>query len=86
MFILTSVSVNNDCVSVYDTSDNSNETVRLSVLASRIKNNSIKVCGVGNIESCTRADAYFVEYLGIYISVNEAKEALYRVEDVGLNS
>lgn len=76
MFIMSNINIMQDLVSVYDTKDNTNDTVRLSILANQILSKKIKVYGVGSLAGMKRSDAIPVMQLGIYISYNEAKEAL----------
>ena len=76
MFIMSNINIMQDLVSVYDTKDNTNDTVRLSILASQILNKRLKVYGVGSLAGMKRSDVIPVMQLGIYVSYNEAKEAL----------
>ena len=76
MFILTNVNVNQDLVRIYDTNDNTNDIVSLSVIANKVLSNTIRVYGIGNLNKARRSDIVAVAPLGIYICFNEAKEAL----------
>lgn len=76
MFIMTNVCVEKDLVQVYDTKDNTNDTVRLSIVAEQIHQKKLKVYGLGRLSSMTRSDSIPVSYFGIYVCPNEAKEAM----------
>lgn len=76
MFILTNVNIQSDLVQVYDTKDNSNDIVRLSIVAQQVLEKRIKIYGVGRLGTVKRKDIIPLEPYGIYICYNEAKEAL----------
>lgn len=76
MFILTNVDISSDLVQVYDTKDNTNDVVSLSAVAQQVLNKSIKIYGVGCLDSCKRRDIVPLVPYKIYICNNEAKEAL----------
>lgn len=76
MFILTNVNISNDLVQVYDTKDNTNDVVSLSAVAQQVVNKTIKIYGIGLLESRKRKDVIPLEPYKIYICYNEVKEAL----------
>ena len=76
MFIMTNIAVNQDLVQVYDTKDGSNDTVRLSVVADQIKMKKLKVYGLGRLSDKYPKDAQALYSYGLYVSINESKEAL----------
>lgn len=75
MFILTNIDVRNDLVQIFDTDDGSNDVVRLSVTAKKIRGNKFKVYGLGRLTSKLRPNAQALEPLGVYVDVIEAREA-----------
>ena len=79
MYILTNLDIPKDLVSVFDSSDGTNEVIRLSVLASKITSRKIKVYGLGSLAVRSRADIVPIEHLGIYVCNSEAREALATV-------
>lgn len=77
MFILCNINMNQNKVSVFDTSDRSLDTVALSQLASKVTSGDIKVYGIR--KGLTNAsDCNPIKSLGITICTNDAKNAMYR--------
>lgn len=76
MFLITSINVQNDLVRIFDTSDNSNDIISLSVIAGQILEGNLRVYGMGALKNARRSDAVVLSHLGIYVCLNEAKEAL----------
>lgn len=73
---MTNVNVSSDLISVYDSTDNTNEVIRLSVVASQVLQRRIKVYGVGILNGVRKKDCIPLVPYGIYICYNDAKEAL----------
>ena len=76
MFIMTNVDISQDLIQVYDTKDNTNDVVRLSVLSGQILQKKIRVYGVSSLSSRRLSDAIPLVPYGICISYTEAKEAI----------
>ena len=76
MFILTNINIPNDVVQVYDTKDRSNDVIRLSIIAYQILNGSVKVHGLGVVNKSKSSTSVPIRNLGIYVDVQEAKEAM----------
>ena len=76
MFILTNVDISSDLVQVYETTANNIDVVRLRAVAQQVLNKSIKIYGIGCLDSCKRRDIVPLVPYKIYICNNEAKEAL----------
>lgn len=75
MFILTNIDVNQDLVQVYDTSDGSNDIIRLSVVAQNVTNKGLKIYGLGKLGMRVPGTSTVLQNLGVYVDVVEAKEA-----------
>ena len=78
MFIMTNVNIASDAIQVFDTSDRTTDVVRLSILSRQIVNGSIKVYGLGNLAKARRQDAIPIEAYGIYVCVQDAKDAMVK--------
>lgn len=76
MFIMTQVNINQDLIQVFDTKDNTNEYVKLSIIAGQVRNSKIRIYGVGKLSKSCRNDCIPIAPYDIYVSFNEAKEAL----------
>ena len=77
MFILCNINLQQNKISVFDTADKSLDTVALSQVASKVKQNAIKVYGVRK-GLITSSDCVPVPALGISICTSDAKNAMYR--------
>lgn len=75
MFILTNIDARQDLVQIFDTSDGSNDVIRLSAVASQICNRGLKVHGIGRAGANKRQNVNVIPQLGVYVDVIEAKEA-----------
>lgn len=78
MFIMTSINIPNDMVQVFDTTDNTSDVVRLSILSRQIVNGRLKVYGLGSLSKVRRQDAMPIDMLGIYVCVQDAKDAMIK--------
>lgn len=74
MFIMTRINIQKDVVCVFDTSDESNESIRLSRLAGSIRSGEIQVAGISLVSGYV--DSTPVPSYGIYISWVQAKQAM----------
>lgn len=79
MFILTNINIPNNIAYVYDTKDNTNEGIRLDILAYQVASGKLKVHGLSPLNKRKRADSITIPELNIAVSTQEAKEALASV-------
>lgn len=79
MFILTGIKESSAEVTIFDTTDNSNEVVSFYVVADSICKKKMKVYGIGRLDgrSPLPADAVVYNAQGVYISSLTARKALY---------
>lgn len=78
MFILFNVNPNKDLVTIYDSTDNTNEPVKLSVVANQVLNGSLKVYGIRTLNNLNN-NCTPIRNFGIAINQLEAKQAFARV-------
>lgn len=74
MYVMTAISVPQGLIRVYDTTDNSNEIVKLSNLLKEIKSGRIRVAGVS--QRAGFQDSTFLASYGVYISWIDAKTSM----------
>lgn len=77
MFIVCNIDVNSDKVSIFDSKDNSLDTVSLSQIANKINQGKLKVYGLRKGIVST-SDCIPIPMLRISICNMEAKKAMYR--------
>lgn len=77
MFILCNINLQQNKISVFDTSDRSLDTVALSQVALKVKQGKIKVYGLRK-GLITSNDCVQVPNLGISVCTSDAKNAMYR--------
>lgn len=82
MLILTGVSLKYDLIQVYDTDDNTNERMSLSVLARKLRSKDLRIYGIReyNNGEFYPPDAHLVNQCGIVIIPSEAKTAMERAK------
>ena len=76
MFILTDFNIANDIVQVLDTSDMTNDFVRLSSLVNDILSNNLNVVGI--YKTNENKNGVVIDSLGISIDTDKAKEELVK--------
>ena len=75
MFILTNIDTNQDLVQVFDTTDGTNDVIRLSVVAQNVLRKNLKIYGLGKIGNRMRGTSTPLPSIGVYVDIMEAKEA-----------
>lgn len=75
MFILTNIDMRQDLVQVFDTTDGSNDIIRLSTVANHVVNRGLKIYGMGKMNARKRQTASVIPQLGVYVDAIESKEA-----------
>ena len=74
MFILTRLDIARDAVRIYDTSDGTNDVVRLSAISRQIRSKSIRVVGLDL--KAGYPDSVYIQNCGVYASLIHAKQEM----------
>lgn len=74
MFIMTNINVPNDLIRVYDSTDGSNDVIRLSTAIDQVKSGKLVIQGISFSNGFQ--DSTPLKQYGVFISYIEARQAM----------
>lgn len=77
MFIMTGLDVPKDMIRIYDSSDNTNEVVRLSTVVRKVREGTMCIAGIS--QKSVSNDARYIAKYGVYASSLEARQEMARL-------